>query len=76
MIKYWLKSKEGSVYYYNFMDIALEGILSIDENLNVQLVSAEGEFANNKRRIEKVLYIVKKKVEEFGFLEKFIYATH
>lgn len=75
MTKYWLKSKENSIYYYNFHDICIDGILSIDENLNIKLVSAEGRFANNKEVVEEILYHAKGIIED-NFPEKWLYATH
>lgn len=74
MIKFWLKSKDNLIYYYNFRDIALDGVLSVDKDLNVKLVSAEGEFADDEDSINKVLRIAKKEIEENGFLDEFIYA--
>lgn len=75
MIKFWLKSKDNSIYYYSFRDIALDGIISIDEKSNIKLVSAEGEFANDEKSIEKILHVAKDIIKE-NYPKEFLYATH
>lgn len=77
MVIFKLTSKQGSKNYYNFSAAGLSGSFSIHTtSYEIKILTLIGHYSEDKKEINRLLYIAKSKLTELKFPDSCIYATH
>ena len=77
MIVFKQISKDGSNYSYSFSAVGMEGVLIINSDSFVaKIIDITGQYANDEKEINNLLFIASKKLQSEKLPERCIYATH